>query len=110
MLPAPADISAVWFVLYWLAAWRVTALLCYDEGPFEVLTRLRRALARIGLQRVFMCFHCTAFWVSLLLVGAVFEPTWRSLILVFAIAGAASITERWLGGGIATSTEEDEHG
>src|SRR2546430_14436362 len=98
MLRLPPDGSLVWLTLCWLAVWRLAALLTYDAGPFEMLTRARAALARIGLQRLITCFHCTALWVSLALVGVMFERRWISLIVALGVAGAASITERFLGG------------
>jgi len=62
------------------------------------LSWLRVALARVGLHRVGTCFHCLAVWVSAALVLLVYEIELRSLVLILAIAGAASITERLVGG------------
>lgn len=109
MLPLPADGSVVWLVLCGLASWRITGFICYDAGPFQVFTRLRRALARIGLARLIACFHCTAVWVSALVVGALFEIRWMTGLLVLAVAGAVSITERWLGGAAAEPTEGESN-
>lgn len=98
MLPEPPAAAALWLVVCWLAVWRTTALVCYDSGPFDLLTRLRRGLAAAGLHRLVTCFHCTAIWVSLVVVVAVYGARWSSLLFVLALAGAASMTERWLGG------------
>jgi len=98
VLPQPADSSLVWLVACWLAAWRLTALLAYEAGPFELVSRLRVVLARIGLHGLVTCFHCLAVWISAALVLLVFEIEARSLLLVVAAAGAASITERLIGG------------
>jgi hypothetical protein len=108
MLALPAENSSLWIVLCWLAVWQITAYLCYERGPFDVLTRLRGVLAQFGLQRLFQCFHCSVLWVSFFLVGGLFEWRWSTLVLVLAIAGAASITERWLGG--TPSDEERNNG
>jgi hypothetical protein len=108
MVPLPTG-SAVWLIVCWLLVWRVTSLLCYESGPFEVLTRLRRILASAGLQRLVSCFHCAAIWVSLVFVGILFERRWSTLFLVVAVAGATSITERWLMGGQGVSTDEEDH-
>jgi hypothetical protein len=110
MVPLPSDLSVVWLVLCFLAAWRVTALIVYESGPFDLFTRLRRMAAAIGLARVIACFHCMALWVSLAIVSMVFEWRPRTLLVVLAVAGSASITERWLGGGTADPPEEDSDG
>jgi len=102
VFPLPPEQSPAWLVLSWLASWRLAALLTYDHGPFELLTRARARLARAGLHRLLACFHCTVLWVSLAVVGITFERRWISLIVALAVAGAASITERFLGGASET--------
>ncbi len=96
MLAHPSS-SLAWLVLCWLAAWRVTALIRYEAGPFDLFSWIRLAMAKIGLQRLVSCFHCTGVWVSTALVLITFELHVRSIILILAIAGAVSITERALG-------------
>ena len=51
-------------VLCWLAAWRVTAMVRYEAGPFDLFSWIRLALTKVGLQRLVTCFHCTGVWVS----------------------------------------------
>jgi hypothetical protein len=70
---------------------------------------VRAILATAGLQRLVSCFHCAAIWVSLVFVGILFERRWATLFLVLAVAGAASITERWLVGTQAVSPDEEDH-
>lgn len=105
MFPLPAADSPLWLVLSALAVWRVTALLCYDRGPFGALIALRRALAGLGLHRLVACFHCAAIWVGALMTGLCFEHRWRALLVAVALAGAASIVERWLGGAVGEGNE-----
>lgn len=69
----------------------------YEAGPFDLFSWIRLGLTRIGLQRLVTCFHCTAVWVSAAMVLIVFERGVRSIVLILAVAGAASITERALG-------------
>ena len=105
MSALPAKDSLAWLALTWLAVWRLTALLAYEVGPFALCVHLRKLLARGGLGRLVTCFHCSSLWVSVGLVSALFEWTWRTPVAILAVAGAASITERWLGG---AGLEENE--
>lgn len=107
-LPLPARDSVVWLVLTWLLAWRVTALVVRDRGPFDVLARLRAALARRRLHELVLCFHCSAVWVALLATGLLYEWRWLTLAVALAVAGAASITERFLGGSEGAGVEDDD--
>jgi hypothetical protein len=95
------------FALSALAAWRVTALIAYESGPFRVVDRLRRLLVTLRLGQLVGCFHCLALWVSALVVLAVYEVTLWSLLLWAAVAGAVSIVERWLGGTMTTGGADD---
>jgi uncharacterized protein DUF1360 len=80
-------------------------LLCYEAGPLDVFTRIRVGLARIGLHRLVLCFHCMSFWVSIVVVLVFYELHARSILLVLGVAGAVSLTERFLG-----TTIENEEG
>lgn len=106
-LPLPADSSSLWLLAVVLAAWRITAFVCYEAGPFDLGTRLRRALTVLGLARLVTCFHCTGVWVSLVLAFSAFELRWFTVLLAIAVAGAVSVLERWLGGGTSGSTTEE---
>ena len=104
----PPGESVVWVAICWLSVWRLTALLVYDSGPFDLLTHMRVALSKAGLHRVIACFHCTAVWVSFAVVGIVYKMQCKSLLLAIGVAGTASITERFLGGG--QPAEDIDHG
>jgi hypothetical protein len=97
MIAQPSPSPLLWLVLCWLIAWRVTAMVRYEAGPFDVFSFLRLGLARIGAQRLVTCFHCTAVWISAAVVLIVFEWHARSVFLIVAVASAVSITERALG-------------
>ncbi len=96
MIEHPSS-ALVWLLLSWLAAWRVTTMIRYEAGPFDLFAWLRVALVRVKLQRLVSCFHCTGVWVSAGVVLIVFGCHWMSIVIVLAVAGAVSITERALG-------------
>jgi hypothetical protein len=77
-----------------LAAWRVTHLLAYEDGPWDILARLRRRLGRSVLGRLMDCFHCLSIWISA--PFALFlRPTPAEFVVVWlAISGAVCLLER----------------
>jgi hypothetical protein len=83
-----------------LAAWRLTALIVYESGPFRLFERVRKMLVRIGLGRLVGCFHCLGLWIAGAVTLLVFDPGWASLLVWLGLAGAISVIERWLGGEI----------
>src|SRR5262245_50256892 len=82
------------FVLVSLAVWRVTHLLAEEDGPGDVVVRLRTRLGdSIGGQAM-DCFFCLSLWVAapfaVLLAGDVL--TWGLMWL--ALSGAACLLQR----------------
>ncbi|MGA3370183.1 MAG: hypothetical protein ABSC48_00310 [Terracidiphilus sp.] len=60
------DGKFVWcFVLCALAIWRVAHLLARENGPWDLIVRLRSGLGSGLLGRLMDCFYCLSFLVSL---------------------------------------------
>ncbi|PWF55593.1 DUF1360 domain-containing protein [Massilia glaciei] len=88
--------DAPWFgfVLGLLASWRLAHLLAYEDGPWDVLVRLRRALGGGVLGKLMDCFYCVSLWVALpfgILIG---RSTQESVLAWLAMSGAACLLER----------------
>ena len=83
-------------------------LFCYEAGPFDVLAWIRVGLVRVGLHRLIRCFHCMALWVSAAVVLIVYQLHPGSILLVLGVAGAVSLSERFLGTGIGEREGEEE--
>ena len=47
-----------------LATWRVAHLIAREDGPADIVFRLRLAAGRGLLARAMDCFHCAALWVA----------------------------------------------
>ena len=66
--PATRANPANWpvtFVLAALATWRVTHLLTEEDGPADLVLRLRRAAGQSQLGQVMDCFYCASMWVAM---------------------------------------------
>jgi len=48
-----------------LATWRLTHLLAEEDGPADLVLRLRRVAGSSLLGQVMDCFYCTSVWVAL---------------------------------------------
>lgn len=48
-----------------LATWRVSRLIVAEDGPAQIVVRLRRAVDATPLAGVMDCFACTSVWVGL---------------------------------------------
>jgi hypothetical protein len=84
-----------WLLLASLAVWRVTHLLCAEDGPADMLVRLRRALGRVvWLGQLLDCFYCLSIWIALPLAWWT-GSSWKERALLWpALSAAAIVLER----------------
>lgn len=82
------------FVLAVLATWRVTHLLASEDGPGDIVVRLRARLGTSLLGRMIDCFQCLSLWIAA--VFAVFvSMQWDEWLLAWlALSGGACLLER----------------
>jgi len=76
-----------------LATWRLTTMLWYEFGPFDIFLRLRTAVGaheqppRSFLGKLFACYWCLSFWVGL--GCALVAWLWWYALIPFALSAAA---------------------
>ena len=86
---------AFWpFVVASLAVWRVTHLLQAEDGPWDLVARLRAAVGDGTAGRMFDCFYCLSVWVALPFVPWLSGEISSGLIVWAALSGAAILLER----------------
>ncbi len=82
------------FMLAVLATWRITHLLANEDGPGDLIVRLRARLGNRIWGRLMDCFKCLSLWVAL---PVAFFVSWRPVEILFtwlALSGAACLLER----------------
>src|ERR1700721_1770827 len=57
-------VRVYWFILSVLCVWRVTHLLQAEDGPADLLVRLRRMAGRGFAGKLLDCFYCLSLWVA----------------------------------------------
>jgi hypothetical protein len=81
------------FTLGVLATWRVTHLLVAEDGPWDVLIRLRRRLSQNVTGKLLDCFYCSSLWVSILFCMFLGQTLQDRLLLWLALSAAAIVLE-----------------
>lgn len=81
------------FILASLATWRVTHLLVSEDGPGDLVVRLRASLGDSGAGKFMDCFNCLSFWIAAPLAFLVSRRPRDVVLLWPAISGAACILE-----------------
>jgi Protein of unknown function (DUF1360) len=86
-----------WLLLGALAVWRVTHLLAGEDGPWDLVLRLRQAAGSGFWGRLMDCFYCVSVWVALPFAFGLGESWREGLLLWPALSGAAILLERATG-------------
>ncbi len=82
------------FVMAVLAVWRIAHLLAAEDGPFDLVVRLRRFLGRTFAGRLMDCLYCLSVWVAAPFAFFVTRGPVELLVTWWALSGAACLLER----------------
>jgi Protein of unknown function (DUF1360) len=90
------DPSQFWirFFLAALATWRVCHLLASEDGPGDVVARLRLRLGASAFGQLVHCFGCLSVWVAIPFTFFVSEGPLNLVMTWLALSGAAYLLER----------------
>ena len=77
-----------------LATWRVTHLLALEDGPWDVIVRLRLRLGRSFAGALMDCFKCLSLWIAAPAALFVARSPLDWLFAWLALSGAACLLER----------------
>jgi len=95
------------FVLAGLAVWRITHMLAREDGPADVLRRLRRHLgARMETQWV-TCFNCLSIWLSLPFALFLKGNAAETFVGWLALSGGAILLDQMTRAPVEMQFEED---
>jgi hypothetical protein len=85
------------FIIILLAVWRVTHLIQAEDGPFDLIFKLRKLAGNGFFGQLMDCFYCCSVWVALP-AGLWFGQGWLLKILLWlAFSGGAILLERATG-------------
>jgi Protein of unknown function (DUF1360) len=85
------------FALASLATWRVTHLLAAEDGPADVVLRVRSRFGQGLLGELMDCFNCVSVWVAGPLALTVTRRRNAVPLVWLALSGSACLLERAAG-------------
>lgn len=83
-----------WLTVGVLATWRITHLLHAEDGPWDLMVRLRRAAGQSMAGRLLDCFYCLSLWVAAPVAFVIGNSRTEQGLLWPALSGAAILLER----------------
>lgn len=82
------------FVLAVLATWRVSHLIAAEDGPADVIIRIRVRLGHSLAGRLMDCFNCLSLWIAAPAALYVTRNWVQWLMVWLAVSGAACLLDR----------------
>jgi hypothetical protein len=82
------------FLLGTLATWRASHLVAAEDGPGDVILRLRARLGRSFFGQLMDCFGCLSLWVAAPLAFFVASQPFKLVVVWLALSGGAMLIER----------------
>jgi hypothetical protein len=88
------SIRFYWLVVGVLGVWRITHLLQAEDGPWDLVVRLRRKAGDTFWGKLLDCFYCLSLWIALPFALGL-EADWKERLLLWpALSAAAILLER----------------
>jgi uncharacterized protein DUF1360 len=77
-----------------LCVWRITHLFQAEDGPWDVIVRIRQAAGDGFLGQLLDCFYCLSLWASVPLAWAIGHSIQERILMWLAFSGGAILMER----------------
>jgi Protein of unknown function (DUF1360) len=82
------------FIIATLAVWRVTHLLSEEDGPFDLIIRLREKIGNNVLGQLMDCFYCLSIWIAIPFAFIISGNLQEGILHSLALSGAACIIQK----------------
>ncbi len=87
------ELRFYWLALGILGVWRLTHLMQAEDGPGDVIVRLRRAVGNGFWGKVLDCFGCLSLWMAVPFAYFIIDAWPERLALWLAFSGGAMLLE-----------------
>ena len=87
------NISSIQLIVIILAVWRITHLLQAEDGPWDLVFRLRKLMGSSFFGHLMDCFYCLSIWVALPFGYAVGDSMLNRFLLWMAFSGGAILLQ-----------------
>ena len=98
-MPGDGDLSASLaftsrFALGALATWRVAHMVAHEDGPFDIIVRLRARAGDSLIGGLMDCIYCLTVWVAVPFAVWATRSRRDTVAVSIAMSGAACLLER----------------
>ena len=77
-----------------IIVWRLTHLISSEDGPFDLIIKLRKLAGNTFFGKLMDCFYCLSVWIGLLCALYVTSKLDEIIILTLFYSGASILLEK----------------
>ncbi len=77
-----------------IVVWRITHLISSEDGPFDMIIRLRKLMGNSFFGKLMDCFYCLSIWIGFFTALYIASSLEEILILTLYYSGASLILEK----------------
>lgn len=83
------------YLIILIVVWRLTHLISSEDGPFDLIIKLRKLLGNSFFGKLMDCFYCLSIWIGLIGACYVAGGNWEEIIILcFYYSGASILLEK----------------
>ena len=82
-----------YFILV-IVTWRVTHLISNEDGPFEIIFKLRQISGNSFFGKLMDCFYCLSIWIGFLLSIYISNQVIEIIFFTLYFSGTSIIIEK----------------
>jgi Protein of unknown function (DUF1360) len=82
-----------YFILV-IVVWRITHLIASEDGPFEIIFKIRKMFGETFFGKLMDCFYCLSIWVGLIAALSISSQIKEILLLTLYYSGASILLEK----------------
>lgn len=88
------EIYILKYILLVIAVWRVTHLISAEDGPFDVIIRLRKFVGNSFFGKLMDCFYCLSVWIGFCAAIYITRDPEQLVVLTLFYSGSATLLEK----------------
>ena len=82
-----------YFVLI-IVVWRLTHLISAEDGPFDLIIKLRKLLGNSFFGKLMDCFYCLSIWIGLACAWYAGDNLMEIIMFTLYYSGASILLEK----------------
>jgi hypothetical protein len=82
------------YLIIVIVVWRLTHLICAEDGPFDLIIKLRKSLGNSFFGKLMDCFYCVSIWIGLAAACFAGDNLKEIIILTLYYSGTTLLLEK----------------